>query len=168
LSSKSRHSQRGIRLGYKKVDGIQAKKKPKKEEPKSPRFNQAKFLKDLWTIWSIHIRSREADWKGFTHCISCGKFQHWKLMDAGHYHHTLLDFDDTNVNTQCKQCNGMKKGNPRGYAVGLIRKYGPGIIEELDAKKTVHYQNPKPDIIKLKALYEELHKKYGHLLYKAA
>jgi hypothetical protein len=56
-------------------------------------------------------------------------------MDAGHYHHAHLDFDEKNVNAQCKQCNGFGKGKPREYAHYLVTKYGPTIFDELLERK---------------------------------
>jgi len=40
----------------------------------------------------------------------------------------------------------------------LIAKYGSGILDELLALKKQARLNPKPDILKLKALYEQLKK----------
>ena len=48
-----------------------------------------------------------------------------------------LYFDEKNNNVQCAACNVFKHGNLSAYAVALRKKYGPDILEELDAKRKV-------------------------------
>ncbi len=71
-------------------------------------------------------------------------------MDAGHYHHAHLDFDEQNVNVQCKQCNGLGKGKPREYAHYLVKKYGPNIFDELLERKK---NEKRYSTLDLKAIY---------------
>ena len=52
-------------------------------------------------------------------------------MDAGHFKHGVLDFDEINVHCQCKKCNKWMHGNLGEYSIRLIRKYGLEAIEEL-------------------------------------
>jgi hypothetical protein len=105
----------------------------------TPRTRSATSLKaKLDRIFSEYIRLRDADSNGYCHCISCGAIHHWKEMDAGHYvnrSHMSTRFDEKNVNAQCRRCNRFDEGNQIGYTKGLIRKYGNGIINELDVKK---------------------------------
>jgi hypothetical protein len=89
-------------------------------------------------IFSEYIRLRDSDSNGYCRCISCGAIHHWKECDAGHYvnrSHMSTRFDEKNVNAQCRRCNRFDEGNQIGYTKGLIRKYGSGIINELDVKK---------------------------------
>jgi 5-methylcytosine-specific restriction endonuclease McrA len=89
-------------------------------------------------IFSEYIRLRDADTNGYCRCISCGSIHHWKEMDAGHFvnrSHMSTRYDERNVNAQCRKCNRFDEGNPIGYARGLIKKYGKGIIDELEVKK---------------------------------
>jgi len=96
---------------------------------------------DKW--FSKFIRARDADNNGVIRCISCGQPVHWKKADAGHFikrQHMSLRFNEKNVNGQCRGCNWLKQGNDINYAIGLEKKYGPGIIEELELAKrnTLH------------------------------
>ena len=96
---------------------------------------------DKW--FSKFIRIRDADKDGIIRCISCGQPVHWKKADAGHFikrQHKALRFNEKNVNAQGKRCNWLLQGNDINYAIGLEKKYGPGIIEELEIAKrnTIH------------------------------
>lgn len=44
-----------------------------------------KLDKDLWKLVSLYIRKKDMDWKGFVNCFTCGKYENYKLVDAGHY-----------------------------------------------------------------------------------
>jgi hypothetical protein len=89
-------------------------------------------------IFSVYIRLRDADKSGYCRCISCNAIHPWKEMDAGHYVNRFrmsARFDEKNVNAQCRKCNRFDEVNQIGYTRGLIRKYGKGIIDELEMKK---------------------------------
>jgi hypothetical protein len=71
-------------------------------------------------------------------CISCGGF---RKLEAGHYwpstHHGTK-WHERNVNGQCKSCNEFGHGNMAGYGRGLVRRYGEGIMLELEIAKNRH------------------------------
>lgn len=103
----------------------------KKNRP-PPRLKDGQALKkNLWTIFSKFIRTRD---NGI--CISCGKKNDWKNTDAGHYIPKTaglsIYFDERNVNCQCTYCNRFQHGNLSRYAIALRKKYGETILEELD------------------------------------
>jgi len=89
-----------------------------------------------WEAFSKFIRQRDADENGITACISCGKSDHWKNMDAGHYIAKSLSlalrFNEVNVQNQCVACNRWRHGNLTQYALALKTKYGEDILEQLD------------------------------------
>jgi len=109
------------------------KKKYYKNKKKGKSTN-SKMKKQLWDIFSQYIRQRD---KGV--CISCGKVDYWRKTDAGHYIPRTagmsLYFDERNVNCQCTNCNRWMHGNLSKYAIALMKKYGKGILEELDEKR---------------------------------
>ena len=95
-------------------------------------------LKSADSWFSKFIRLRDADDNGNVKCISCPAIHQWKKMDAGHFikrQHKGTRFDEKNVNGQCRNCNWLKQGNDINYAKGLEKKYGPGIIEQLEVAK---------------------------------
>lgn len=89
-----------------------------------------------WDAFSKFIRKVDADENGMVKCFSCRKVAHWKEMDAGHYIpksiSLALRFYVKNVNVQCTACNRFRHGNLTEYALALKKKYGDGILEELD------------------------------------
>lgn len=86
--------------------------------------------KKAWQTFSLWIRNRD---KGV--CFTCGMKKPIKEMQAGHFiHRNALDFDEYNINCQCKQCNIMKSGNLSIYAIKLEAKYGHGILQILEDK----------------------------------
>jgi len=90
--------------------------------------------KKFWKVFSEYIRRRD---KGI--CISCGRVERWQDCDAGHYIPKTaglsIYFCEKNVNAQCTACNRFRHGNLSQYALGLRRKYGEQILEELDWKR---------------------------------
>jgi len=101
------------------------------------------YLKTADSNFSKFIRLRDADENGMIHCISCGRLVFWKNADAGHFikrQHKALRFNEQNTNGQCKKCNCFEQGNDTMYAVGLVKKYGKNIINELYTAKneTIH------------------------------
>jgi rubredoxin len=67
-------------------------------------------------------------------CISCGCVKHWKEQDAGHLFHNALDFNEININCQCRACNFYKKKNVE-YTLRAIDKYGKAEIDKLEYLK---------------------------------
>ncbi len=115
-----------------------------------------KLDRELWKLFSLYIRKKDADWKGFVHCFTCGKYENYKLVDAGHYipkatSGSYLKFYEKNVHVQCQDCNRIKAGNYAVYKVKLTEKYGAGIIEHLNALRqappltVTDYQNKIAD-----------------------
>ena len=109
----------------------------KKYKPKKKRTERQKAEDELWRVFSLWIRQRDADDNGYMKCISCGKVIHWRdggNCHAGHYYSRgirSVKYHEKNSNGQCYSCNMHQEGNKQGYAVGLIKKYGEGVLDEL-------------------------------------
>jgi len=123
---------------------------------KSPKWHRNRIDK----LRREYVRKRDQDWRSYGSCISCGVVRTIGELQIGHYYSRVHDFTtalgdcELNVQIQCVPCNNYKRGNAQGYALGLKRKYGEGILEKLEeAKKT-----PKRYSIKD---YEELIEKYS-------
>lgn len=94
----------------------------------------------LKTDYNKYIRLRDTKGKR-TACISCGKVVQYGTHDcqAGHFYpgiaiYRALEFDEINVNVQCFKCNFEKQGNWEGYKKGIVKKYGPAILEKLELR----------------------------------
>lgn len=92
-------------------------------------------------VFSVYIRIRDSDHNGYCKCISCGKIEHYKQVDCGHYvnrSHMSTRYNERNCNAQYRSCNRFDEGNNIGYTKGLINKYGIKIINDLDILKHSH------------------------------
>jgi len=110
--------------------------------------------KTAWEWCSKYIRLRDAiayrDKNpevdlGWVRCCSCGTLIHIKRnADAGHYIErgrggmSGVYFDERNINTQCKNCNGgfyagknIRAQVDEAYHKFMLEKYGQGVIDEL-------------------------------------
>lgn len=100
-------------------------KKERKENTKGFKESLRKKLhKKAWTLMSEYVRSKDANLDGFNECYTCNIVKHWRELQAGHFKHDRLDFDERNLKPQCPQCNKYKSGLLDVYAERLIRDYG--------------------------------------------
>lgn len=81
-----------------------------------------------WNIMSLYVRLRDEG-----RCFTCGKVDSIQKMNAGHFKHHRLDFDERNIHCQCVSCNKFRGGKLDIYAERLEDMYGQGIIQELSA-----------------------------------
>ena len=97
-------------------------------------MDRKKAEKIAWVWFSRYIRMKDADDFGMVRCFTCGKVDHWKKMDAGHFksqgHHKKLKFFEKNVQVQCTRCNRFLHGNLGEFHRLLVVKYGQGIDDE--------------------------------------
>jgi len=95
-------------------------------------------IRKLDRVFSEFIRLRDTDDRGVTKCISCGRLVKYEDTDCGHYINRAemsTRYDEKNCNAQCRHCNRFREGNALGYTRGLIKKYGEGVLTELEVKK---------------------------------
>ena len=100
------------------------KRKPFKKKKAGDLSEIKKLLKKAWNLMSIYVRLRDGK------CITCNSRLN---LQAGHFIHGKLDFDERNINAQCRRCNFFKSGNLADYAVYLEDKFGYGIIQDLQS-----------------------------------
>lgn len=108
-------------------------KKRTKPTPKRKKLISIKSLrKKVWTQFSIFIRTRGADAQGINICVTCKTGHFWRTLQAGHWIHGRLDFEERNIHAQCVPCN--YHWNTRvsiAYSVFMAKTYGVEIMEEL-------------------------------------
>ena len=101
--------------------------------------------KKAWDTFSIYIRLRDRK------CVTCDA-RFWdeeqgrygiKGLQAGHFKHAILDFDEVNINAQCEQCNNFKSGNLSAYAVYLVNKHGAQALLDLDKRAMLALRGEK-------------------------
>jgi len=118
-----------------------------------------KTLKNaLDVVFSKYIRLMDADENGICKCISRPKLDYWKNMDAGHFinrKHLSLRWAVKNVHTQCKSCNRFDEGNIVGYTKAMLKRYGAGILDELEIIKHTTSKIARYDLEVLIDFYKE-------------
>jgi hypothetical protein len=95
------------------------KAKAKREKAKSLTWWKNK----CWDLFSVWIRTKDADENGYVKCYTCETVKHWKEMQAGHAiggRHNAVLLDEEIVKTQCLRCNVFLRGNYGEFALRLI------------------------------------------------
>ena len=132
-----------------------AKKKKKKKSIKT-------LKNKLDRIFSEYIRRRDADSNGYVACCTCGKPEHWSLVDCGHFisrAHLPTRFEEPNAHAQCRFENRYRNGAPEEYALFIMRRYGREEYDRLRALKNSNIKITQAD-------YEEKIEKYTQLLHE--
>lgn len=84
--------------------------------PKKP--TRKGLIKKLDTVFSEYIRRRYAK-NDIATCVTCGKKDHWKKLQAGHFmsrKHYSTRWDEDNVEVQCSACNVFRYGEQYLFA----------------------------------------------------
>lgn len=110
--------------------------------------------------FSIYVRLRDSDEKGWCKCITCGNKEYWKFMDNGHYirrKHMATFVHPKNNNAQCCSCNQVRepKDMEAAYEIALERKYGEGTVAELQALKHTTKKFSVLEVIEIIAFCDE-------------
>ena len=99
-----------------------------------------KLVKELDTVFSIFIRTRDADENGIVSCCTCPTRRHWKEMHCGHLYPRssfALRWHTSNAHAQCPECNLVGDGKFDEHLVYAITRHGKNAIHVLAATK--HY-----------------------------
>jgi hypothetical protein len=116
-------------------------------------------LKEIcWKWFSKFIRQREADWRGYASCITCGVVKHWKELQAGHFipgRRNAILFHEKGCHQQCYRCNVPLKGNPRAYDKFMRQKYGAKVIRDLEALNETPKKWKPEELLKLIEHYKK-------------
>jgi hypothetical protein len=96
-----------------------------------------KLKKELDKWFSLFVRLRESNNDGVCQCFTCGKIDHYKRMQNGHFQsrrHNSTRWGEINCQVQCPACNVFRYGEQYRFALNLDAKYGEGTAEELEFK----------------------------------
>ena len=125
----------------------------------------SKLKKELDKWFSLYIRLRYATDEGLVQCYTCGKVDHYKKLQCGHFmsrrfHSTR--WSELNCQVQCVKCNMYGQGEQFKFGLNLDAQYGLGTAEELqyEARKIVKYTRVDytEQIVYYKSLVENLKK----------
>ena len=134
--------------------------------PKIVKKTVQKLKKELDTIFSRYIRLKYADANGYVQCFTCGRMYFWKEIQNGHYvrrEYNATRYHEKNCHPQCVGCNMFKAGNMDEYTLNLVKKYGDGILEELNALKHTIKQFTCEELEEMKKKYKGLTKQWESL-----
>lgn len=109
-------------------------------------------------VFSQYIRRRYTLDNGITECYTCGKKDHWKELQCGHFmsrKHYSTRWNETNCQVQCSACNVFRYGEQFKFGRNLDIEFGNGTADELHFKsrKIVKYDNQ--DLIEMIKHYEK-------------
>jgi len=112
----------------------------KKKKP-----SRSSLVKRLDSEFSKYIRQRFAV-RGKARCFTCGKIDHWKNLQCGHFQsrkHYSTRWNPQNCQVQCVKCNIFRQGEQFIFGKELDKKYGIGTAKELhlESLKTVKLSN---------------------------
>ena len=120
--------------------------------PKKPK--RKTLVRKLDQIFSLYIRTRDADKKGICTCCTCGKKLPVKQIHCGHFmsrRHMATRWDEDNCNSQCVKCNTFNQGEQYKYALFLNKKFDTDKASELLVKSR---QTTKYTILDLEEMIE--------------
>jgi len=113
---------------------------------RSKKPSRSKLVKLADKVFSEFIRRRNANELGITECFTCGKVDHWKKLQCGHFQsrkHYNTRWNETNCQVQCAGCNVFRYGEQYKFGLYLDKKFGGKMSEKLmqDARKTIKLSN---------------------------
>ena len=98
-------------------------------------MKRSTIVKKLDKVFSIWIRSKDADHTGQVECYTCGVSKNWKYeIDAGHFMGRgkyATRWNELNVKCQCKKCNGFRSGEQYLFSKHLDVEYGKGTADDI-------------------------------------
>jgi len=113
--------------------------------------------KKLDRVFSRWVRYSAAK-KGYAMCVTCGHIDTPDRLDASHYidrTHKATRWSEQNVHPACTKCNRWMEGNKDEYALYLIKRYGPDILEELNRAKWTPFKMNDLQVAELCKEYAE-------------
>ncbi len=102
------------------------------------------LVRKLDQIFSLYVRTRDADKRGYCKCCTCGKKLKIKEIHCGHFmsrRHMATRWDEENCASQCVGCNTFNQGEQYKFALFLNTKYNTDKSSELlqKSRNTVKY-----------------------------
>lgn len=115
------------------------------------------LIKRADTIFSKFKRLSALMPAGYIRCFTCGGFISYRETDCGHYvgrEYMSTRFLEENTAPQCRSCNRFGEGMKSTFAVKLQAKYGPGILEHLEALRQTQKFFTAPELEELIKFYK--------------
>ena len=126
--------------------------------------SKAKLKAQVWDLFSRYIRLRDCllttGSPEYGECFTCDNPpQHrFEDLDAGHFisgRHNGNLFSEKGCHAQCRRCNRFLHGNQLEYRRQIIKLYGEGYDEILEAEARQVKKFTIQELLDLKGLYTE-------------
>lgn len=101
------------------------------------------------------VRLKAANDSGYATCVTCGKVDHWKAMQGGHYMErgrSATKLLEENIHVQCPGCNCFKMKVASGvvlYREYMVSMYGEDAVKEIEQLSRKPHKWVKSDILEL-------------------
>ena len=119
----------------------------------------SKLKKELDSWFSKYIRLRGATDMGIAQCFTCGKIDHYKKLQNGHFQsrrHNATRWDNKNCQVQCVKCNMFGQGEQYKFGMYLDAKYGLGTSEELEILSKQPFKISRIDYVNYISYYKDI------------
>jgi hypothetical protein len=120
------------------------------------RKSNAKLLDECAVLMQKIVRMKAAIHakSAYIHCVTCGKQDHWKLMQGGHWISrtwTVHKVCEENIHPQCVSCNKYRPERVADdYTMYMVDMYGIDWVEDMVRAKHEICKRPRADITDLK------------------
>lgn len=94
----------------------------------------SQLKRELDKLFSLYIRQKYADEKGYVECYTCSKKLPWGEIQNGHFvsrSHLATRYDEENCRPQCVGCNVFGGGKVALFATRLEKERGAGTVSRL-------------------------------------
>lgn len=132
--------------------------------PKLPTLRSLR--RKLDHVFSLYIRLRYADGAGVSPCCTCGRLQHYKAANAGHFikrQFLATRYDERNCHVQCVPCNLYRGGELVEYNAFMLKTYGQVVIDELRLKRHTTVKFGRAELEAMIARFSEIPIQWGLL-----
>ena len=129
-----------------------------KKDPKKKTRSKEAAKRATQTVVNKYCRLRDCYGDEGAACISCGEWKPFDKGDGGHFIATTssaVRFDERNINFQCHRCNRFLHGNAANYYVGMVRKYGQEVVDELMARQHESKKWLPDELIAIRKYYND-------------
>lgn len=133
-----------------------------KQEGRPKKKTISSLKKLVWEVFSKYIRTRDCllttGCSSFGLCITCGRRNHFKLLQAGHFipgRHNANLFSERGTHAQCYNCNINLRGNTLEYRRQIVKLYGKGADIELENEDRQVKKFTLPELEELLEKYKE-------------
>jgi hypothetical protein len=122
----------------------------------------AKLTDDCAVLLQKLVRVKAADHDGMCACVTCGKIDHWKAMQGGHFierGRLATKLMEENIHPQCPGCNLYRMKTATGvldYRRWMVDFYGDDWVGALELLSRETRKYTRSELEELKTEYRAM------------